>query len=139
MEPRQAKVSVTQKRPNSSDPTSEVFKILREMQSSFQNLCRIAIRTQICGVRTVSAAAIVHVPRVGGHDETEQVLDGAEDRFCLTNELSDLTIRIHGDVAQEVVPSPHPERENESPINMPKFVGRVAEDVKNDCSVLHVR
>ncbi len=90
-------------------------------------------------MRAVSAAAIEHVPRVGGHDETEQVLDGAEDGFCLANELPDLTIRIHGDVTQEVVPPPHPERENESPINMLKFVGRIAKDVKNDCSVLHVR
>ena len=84
------------------------------------------------------AATKEQIPGKGGHDGQEMFDTKSKQRFDEIYELANVTIRYNLYVAQQVVAPPHTERKHKTAVNMPEFVGGIAEEIENNRRILHI-
>jgi hypothetical protein len=80
-----------------------------------------------------------HIPGDGRHDDSEKQSCQHKERFNHVDELTDSAIRNHVNVTQQMMPPPHLDGKYQGAVDMFESVSSVTKQVKNDCSILHVR
>ncbi len=53
-------------------------------------------------------------------------------------EIANTTVRDHLNITKKMVPPSHPKRKDKAAVNMPKSVGGIAKQVKDNCRILHI-
>jgi hypothetical protein len=78
------------------------------VQNGLKCLRGIPLIPDISGMRGISTAARVHIPRRGGHYDTKKVLSQCEQRFDKLDQIAILPVIVPEDVTKEMVPPPPP-------------------------------
>ncbi len=74
------------------------FQNLAEVKTCLKDLARVSVTPHICGMSGFPTAANEHIPRNGGHYDSEEQSCEHKEGFDHIYELTDSVIRDHVDI-----------------------------------------
>jgi hypothetical protein len=93
------------------------------METGLQNFAGNPVHSNVSGMAGIPAAPSKDIAGKRGHDDREKCAGQDEKGLNHVDEIADTRVRYHVNIAQQMIPTPHADRKNQSSVNMLEAVG----------------